>query len=153
MLVTGVCVLVFSELVSFGCFWLGEAVLSGGGAPSAGIGSPGALRAVVMTGAFVALLAMMSFGLGLIFRSTAGAIAAFAGVTFVLQLVLRGISQRDVRYAPINILINSVMSTLGQQGPQGPGAPVSPGLGLTLMAVYALAALAVGAVLFVRRDA
>jgi ABC-2 type transport system permease protein len=153
MAVTAAGVLVFSELLSFACFWLGQAILSGGGAPSADLGSPGALRAVVMTGAFVALLAMMSFGLGLIFRSTAAAIAGFAGVTFVLQLVLRGISERDVRYAPVNIMINSITSTVHPPGPAGPFSPVSPGVGLTLMAVYALAVLGAGAVLFVRRDA
>jgi hypothetical protein len=37
-----------------------------------------------MTGLFIALLALMSFGFGLVLRSTAGAIAAFAGVVFVL---------------------------------------------------------------------
>ena len=64
-----------------------------------------------MTGLFIALLALMSFGLGLIFRSTAAAIAGFAGVTFVLPLVMRGISEHLDRYMPTNILVNSVMST------------------------------------------
>jgi ABC-2 family transporter protein len=65
----------FCEILSFVSFFLGQAVLSGGGAPSASLGSPGALRAVVMTGVFIALLALPSFGFGLILRSTAGAIA------------------------------------------------------------------------------
>ena len=37
----------FCELLSFASFFLGQAILSGGGAPSASLGSPGALRAVV----------------------------------------------------------------------------------------------------------
>jgi ABC-type transport system involved in multi-copper enzyme maturation permease subunit len=144
--------LVFCELLSFASFFLGQAVLSGGGAPSASLGSPGALRAVVMTGVFIALLALMSFGLGLILRSTAGAIAAFVGVVFVLPLVMRGISQRDLRYVPTNILNNSIMSTVNQ-GPGGVLRPLSPVIGLLLMAVYAAVALTAGAVLFIRRDA
>ncbi len=92
------------------------------GLPSASLGSPGALRAVFMTGLFIALLALMSFGFGLIFRSTAAAIAAFVGVVFVLPLVMRGISQPDLRYAPTNILTNSIMSTVNQ----GPGGTVRP---------------------------
>jgi len=40
-----------------------------------------------MTGAFIALMALMSFGLGLILRNTAGAIAGFVGIIFVLPLV------------------------------------------------------------------
>ena len=65
---------------------------------------------------------------------------------------MHGISESDVRYLPTNILTNSIMSTVNQ-GPGGPFGPVSPAVGLLLMALYAAIALAVGAVLFVRRDA
>jgi len=143
---------IFCELLSFVSFFVGEAVLSGGGAPSATLGSPGATRAVIMTGLFIALMTLMSFGFGLVFRGTAAAIAAFVGVVFVLPLVMHGISQYDVRFLPTNILTNSVMSTVSQGGP-GDFGPVSPGLGLSLMALYASIPLAVGAALFVKRDA
>jgi ABC-2 type transport system permease protein len=142
----------FCELLSFVSFFLGQAVLSSGGAPSASIGSPGALRAVVMTGVFIALMALMSFGFGLILRSTAGAIAAFVGVIFVLPLAMHGISEPDLRYVPTNILTDSIMSTV-KQGPGGIVSPLSPTVGLLLMALYAVVVLAAGAVLFVRRDA
>jgi ABC-2 type transport system permease protein len=143
---------VFCELLSLASFLLGQAVLSGGGAPSASLGSPGALRAVAMTGVFIALMALMSFGFGLVLRSTAAAIAAFVGVVFVLPLVMHGISEPALRYVPTNILTNSIMSTVNQ-GPGGIVRPLSPAVGLLLMAVYAAVALAAGAVLFVRRDA
>ena len=64
-------------------------------------------------------MALMSFGFGLIFRSTAAAIAAFVGVVFVLPLVMHGISQPTLRYLPTNILTNSIMATVNQ-GPEGP---------------------------------
>ena len=150
--VTAILTLVFCELLSFVSFFLGQAILSGG-APSASLGSPGAARAVVMTGVFIALLALMSFGFGLIFRSTAAAIAAFVGVVFVLPLVVHGISEHAVRYLPTNILTNSIMSTVNQAPPGAPNQPLSPAVGLLLMALYAAIALAVGAALFVRRDA
>jgi ABC-type transport system involved in multi-copper enzyme maturation permease subunit len=105
-----------------------------------------------MTGVFIALLALMSLGLGLILRSTAGAIAAFVCVVFVLPLVMRGISQPDLRYVPTNILNDSIMST-ANLGPGGALRPLSPTVGLLLMAVYAAVTLAAGAVLFLRRDA
>jgi ABC-2 type transport system permease protein len=135
-------------LLSFVAFFLGEGILSGGGAPHANLGSPGAFRAVAMTGVFITLTSLMSFGFGLIFRHTAAAIAAFAGVVFVLPLVMHGISPADLRYLPTNILTNSITATVGED----PGA-VSPALGLGLMAVYAAISLAVGATLFSRRDA
>jgi ABC-2 type transport system permease protein len=149
--VTAVATLVFCELLSLASFFLGQAILSDRGAPTASLGSPGALRAVLMTGVFISLLALMSFGFGLICRSTAGAIAAFAGVVFVLPLVMHGISEHAVRYLPTNILTNSIMATVSQGG--GPFSPVSPTIGLLLMVVYAAIALGAGAVLFVRRDA
>ena len=106
---------------------------------------------MILTGLFIALLALMSFGFGLIFRSTAAAIASFVGVIFVLPLVMHGISESGVRFLPTNILINSIMATVSQG--QGPLLPLSPVVGLLLMVLYAAVALAVGAVLFVRRDA
>jgi ABC-type transport system involved in multi-copper enzyme maturation permease subunit len=149
--VTAVATVVFCELLSLASFWLGQAILSGGGAPHANLGSPGALRAVTMTGLFIALVALMSFGFGLVLRSTAGAIAAFAGVVFVLPVVVQGISERYVRYTPAHIVINSITATVR---PHGAGLnPVSPAVGLALMALYASIALIAGAVLFVLRDA
>lgn len=149
--VTAVGALVFCEVLSFTCFFLGQGILSGGGAPSDTLGSSGALRAVIMSGVFIALLALMAFGFGVIFRNTAAAISAFVAVVFVLPLVMHGISQQDIRYVPTNILFNSIMSTVNQGG--GPNGPVSPGVGLLLMALYAAIALTVGFVLFDRRDA
>ena len=150
--VTATVTVIFCELLSFVSFFIGQAILSGGGAPSAGLGSPGAFRAVVMSGLFIALLALMSFGFGLMFRSTAGAIGAFVGVVFVLPLVMRGISEPATRYVPTNILLNSIMATVNQ-GPGGIVRPLSSPVGLSLMVVYAVIALAAGAVLFVTRDA
>ena len=89
--VTAAAVVVFCEILSFVSFFLGQAILSGQPTPSASelqqsgqgpipigpggtsllshlsthasLASPGAFRAVWMTGLFIALLALMSFGL------------------------------------------------------------------------------------------
>lgn len=151
--VTAVATVVFCEVLSFITFFLGQAILSSRGIPSASLTSPGAFRAVVLTGLFIALLALLGFGFGLIFRSTAGAIAGFAGVVFVLPLLVHAISQPDVRYLPPNILANSIMATVNQGSGPGGAGPLSAGVGLLLMAVYAAISLAAGALLFVKRDA
>lgn len=151
--VTAVLTLVFCEVLSFACFFIGQAVLSGGGAPTASLASSGAARAVLMTGAFIALMTLMAFGFGFLFRSTAAAIAAFVGVVFVLPLVMHGISQAAVPYLPTNMLANSIMVTVRQAPPGAPDAPLSPTVGLLLMVLYAAIALAAGAVRFVKRDA
>jgi ABC-2 type transport system permease protein len=143
---------VFCEVLTFLNFFVGQAILSGVGAPRATLGSPGAFRAVFLTGIFVSLLALMSFGFTLIFRNTAASIAAFVGVVFVLPLVAHSIAQSAVRFVPSNILVNSIMETVSQ-GFQGPQGPLSPVVGLLVMAIYAAIVLAVGSVLFLRRDA
>jgi ABC-2 type transport system permease protein len=150
--ITAAITIVFCELLSFLTFFIGQAILSGGGAPSATLGSPGALRAVVLTGLFISLLALMSFGFAVMFRNTAASIAAFAGVVFVLPLVMHSISESAVRLLPSNILVNSITSTVNQ-GPVGPNGPLSPAVGFVLMAVYSAIALAAGTVFFFRRDA
>lgn len=139
---------IFCQLLSFSTFALGQAILSIGGAPSADLVD--SLRPIVMTGLFIALIALMSFGFGLIFRSAAGALAAFTAMIFVLQLAMRNISAQNLRYTPISMLFNSITATVpGHSGTD----PVSPAVGLSLMAVYAALVLALGVVLFVRRDA
>jgi ABC-2 type transport system permease protein len=86
-------------------------------------------------------------GLGIIVRNTAGAISAYVGVTFLLPLLLHQLAGNPQRYTPVQILANSVSVTVGHHG------EVSPTVGLLLMSAYAAAALVVGAVMFVTRDA
>ena len=145
--VAALSLLAVGEVLSFGCFWLGQAVLRGGGAPSASLGQHDVLAAVALSGAFVALLALLSFGFGLILRSTAGALAAFAGVTFVLPLILRAMAGHNWRYTPSVIFTNTIMATVGNFD------RINQVLGFMLMLAYAAGAVLLGAVLFLRRDA
>ena len=66
-------------------------------APAATLGQPGVLRAVLMAGAYPALIALISLGIGAIIRHTAGAIGALASIMFVLPLLCfsLGISIRN----------------------------------------------------------
>jgi hypothetical protein len=145
--VGGGVMLAVGEALTFGCFFLGQAVLSGGGAPHAHLGQPGVARAVILSGVFLALLGMMGMGFGLIIRSTAGAISAYVGVAYLLPLLLKQLSGDPQRYAPIQILGNSVAVTVKNPG------QVEPVLGLLLMVAYAASVLALGAVVFATRDA
>ena len=158
LLATKLCVttgltMVFCVLLSFVSFFLGQAILSSGGAPHRHPGIAGSSTGRRLTGLFIGLLALMSFGFGLIFRGTAAAIAGFVAVVFVLPLVMHGISEAGVRYLP-----DQHPDQLGHvdrrpRARVGRIRPLAPVVGLALMALYAAAALAVGAALFVRRDA
>jgi ABC-2 type transport system permease protein len=142
---------VLCEALSFACFALGQTILSNRGLPTSSLTTPGVLRAVVMTGLFIPLLTLMAFGFVLICRNAAAAVSCFAGVVFVLPLVLEAISRSAVRYLPTTILTNSIMATV-KTGPGG-ASPVSPLTGLFLMLIYCSIAIGAGAVLFVKRDA
>jgi ABC-2 type transport system permease protein len=147
-LVIGAISLVVGEILTFACFFLGQAMLSGQ-APVATIGQPGVARAVLLTGAYLALLGMFGLGLGVIIRHSAGAIAAFVGSTLLLPVLLQPLAAdgNPARFTPEAILANSVAAVVPQSG------QLSSTVGFLLMGGYCAVALAVGALLLVRRDA
>jgi ABC-2 type transport system permease protein len=144
--VVGLGTLVVGEVLSFVAFFEGQAVLSGG-APTATLGQPGVLRVVVLSGAFLALFALLGLGLGTVIRHTAGAIAVFAGFTLLAPILLHSISESIARYAPELIFANSVAAVVPQAN------SFSATIGVVLMLVYCTAALGLGAALLDRRDA
>lgn len=146
VIVVGAVSLVVGELLTFACFFTGQSILSGN-APSASIGQPGVLRALVLTGAYLALLALFGLGLGLIIRHTSGAIATFVGFTLLLPILLQPLSNTLSGYAPESILANSVATVVPQ-----PGSLSAP-TGFLMMGLYCLVVLALGRALLVRRDA
>ena len=74
-----------------------------------------------------------------------------AHVAAILQVI--GNAKSNFKHLPQGSTISLSCGITVNQGPGGPFAPVSPTVGLVLMTVYAAIALAVGAALFVRRDA
>ncbi|MFZ0249444.1 MAG: ABC transporter permease subunit [Acidimicrobiales bacterium] len=144
--VVGLTTVVIGEALSFISFFEGQAVLKGG-APTASLGQPGVLRAVALSGAFLALFALLGLGIGTVIRHTAGAIAVFAGVTFLVPILFNSISHGIARYAPELIFANSIAAVDRQSN------AVSATIGVMLMVAYCAVALGMGAVLLDRRDA
>ncbi len=145
--VVGLLSLLVGEALTFVCFFLGQGILSGSGAPTASLGQPGVLRALLMSGAYLALLALFALGIGLIVRHTAGALATFVGFLFLLPLLLNSLSQSVQKFAPENIFANSVAAVVPNSGEFT--APV----GFLVMAAYTVVALGIGLALLNRRDA
>jgi hypothetical protein len=140
--------LVVGEIMTFACFFLGQEILSGS-APTTTIGRPGVLEALLLSGAFLALLGLFGLGLGLIIRNTAGALATFVGITFMLPLVLHPLASDGYpgRFAPEQILANSVAVVVHQSG------QLSPAAGFLWMTFYCAVTLAVATLVLTRRDA
>lgn len=65
-------------------FFAGQALIGSGGLPTASLGDPGVVRAVVGTAVYLTGIALMGLALGALLRSTAAAIATLLGVVFLL---------------------------------------------------------------------
>jgi hypothetical protein len=147
VLVIGAITLVVGAALTFACYVAGYAVLSGGGAPTAALGHPGVLRALLMSGAFLALLGLLGVAVGTIVRHTAGAVVTFLGIMFLVPLILSRFSGHLTRYTPEFILGNSVGAVVRQPD------QLSPSVGFLLMVAYVAIALVVALILIVKRDA
>ena len=148
--VLGALTLTAGEILSFAAFFAGQAMLKAP-APHAALGQPGVLRAVLMAGAYPALIALIGLGLGAIIRHTAGAICAVVGVVFVLPLLVvpMGTSIQDSveKFLPMEMAEN----TLTAVRPVAHQLPA--GIAFGLLCGYAVAALVAGGWALARRDA
>jgi hypothetical protein len=110
----------------------------------------GVSRAVFGGALYLTLIGVFALAVGAIVRNTAGAIAAFAGLFFVIPPLL-------------NILPQNWNQSISEYMPDSAGRAIfalthgshtlSPAGGLALFAGYCALALAVAAILLVRRDA
>jgi ABC-2 type transport system permease protein len=138
---------------SLAVFLVGQSLLHSTG-ESASLSQPGALRAVLLTGLFVALSGVLAYGLGAIVRNTAGGITASFGLLFLLpQLAkaLPGSWYADLeRWLPGGNIVPAITSSQSQL--------LNPNMfsawgEFAVFCGYAVILLGVGAVLFSRRDA
>jgi hypothetical protein len=146
--VLGALTLAAGEAAAFAAFGAGQASLPAP-APHATLGQPGVLRAVLMAGAYPALIALIGLGAGALLRHTAAAICALAGVLFAAPLVFAplGPSAQD---AAQNFLPHPMANTMTAVRPLPHALP--PWLTFGLLCGYAVAALAAGAWALTSRD-
>ena len=145
--VLGAVTLATGEIVALAAFLAGQAALQAP-APHATLGQPGVLRAVLVAGAYPALIAIIGLGLGAIIRHTAGAICALVGVLFVLPLLFVSPSLQN---AAQNLLPHPMANALTSVRPLPD--TLAPGLVFGLLCAYAAVILAAGAWALARRDA
>jgi ABC-2 type transport system permease protein len=141
-------VLVIGQALTFASFGAGQALLSGQHVGWS-LSHPGALRCVVATGLYLALVGLMAAAIGLVIRHTAGAITTFLGVLFVLpalsNVLPESVRSQVTRFFP---------ETIGEQAATGyqMTGHFSPWVGIALMAGYVVILIATGCVLLQRRD-
>ncbi|MGI8700267.1 MAG: ABC transporter permease [Nocardioidaceae bacterium] len=134
---------------TFAAYFGGQLFLSSYG-HGGSLSDPGALRAVIGTGVYLALIGLLGGALGWIIRSTAGGISTLVGILLVVPVVfqlLPGAWAADVlKYLPSEAggaFVTSVSL---------PGT-LAPWTGLGVLVAWVAAAMLAAAVLLRRRDA
>lgn len=146
-LVWGAVFLVAGEVAVLAAFLGGTAVLRAS-VPHPSLASPEVLRAVLMTGAYLALTGLIGLGTGALIRRGAAATATVAGGLFVLPLII-GVADRSLgRLLPELIAGNSLAAVKPVAG-----FAWSPWLELAIVAVYPAILLLAGGWQLRRRDA
>lgn len=140
---------VVADITAFAAFFIGQALISGH-APTASLGQPHVLRALVGCGLYGALIGLFGLALGTLLRHAAGAIAVLVAVIFVLPAIAAA-------------LPSSIEHTVEKYWPTQAGQQVtvvvrgahslSPWAGLGLMCLLVAIALSASLVLLNRRDA
>lgn len=117
---------------------------------TASLSDPGALRAVLGAGVFLALMGLLGMAVGAVLRRSAGAITALFGLVFFIP-VLMELLPHSIKDSVNKFLPSNAGTAIYRQVP-GPDV-LSPGMGMLVLGAYALGALAVAAVIVQRRDA
>lgn len=148
-LVWGLTFLVSGEAAMLAAFFAGTALLRPG-MPHPSFGSdPAVTRAVLMSGAYLALAGLIGLGVGALIRHGAAAIAVAVGGMYVLPLVIAGAAGRSFgRVMPELIAGNSLAAVQPVAG-----FAWSPWLELAIVAAYPAVLLIAGGWLLARRDA
>jgi ABC-2 type transport system permease protein len=135
---------------TFVSFFLVQAIVHQHGQQHA-LGDPHALRAVVGTALFLTVLGALSVGLGALVRNTAGGIAVWVFLLFVLPgitaILPHATADAINPYLPLNAGTAIATSTFDQ------GVHATPWGGFALFCGYALVAIVAAAIGLVRRDA
>lgn len=76
---------ILAEIVAFGSFFVGSAILHP--RVSVSLSDPGILRATIGAGLYLTVFGLFAMGIGTLIRHTAGAISTAVGVAFVLPIL------------------------------------------------------------------
>jgi ABC-type transport system involved in multi-copper enzyme maturation permease subunit len=142
-------IFVVGEIVTFGSFFLGSAILHSHVAVS--LGQPGVARAVIGTGLALTVLGLFAMAIGALIRHTAGAIATVIGVVLVLP-ILTGLLPGSVG-AHINAYLPEQAGGLISQAHEQAGNLLSPWQGFGVFCIWTAVLLAAAAYLLRQRDA
>lgn len=146
LLVYGATVFALMVPSAFIAFFIGHAILAPHGQAVA-FGAHGVVRSLIGAGLYLTVIGLFGLGVGAIVRNTAGGIALFAGVMFVLPPLMNVLptswNNAASPYLPLQA---------GERVLQLQSGTLSPWEGFAVLCGYAIAAIVVASVLLKRRD-
>jgi ABC-2 type transport system permease protein len=138
-----------SEIVAFGSFFVGQAILRRHVPVS--LGDPDVLRAIVGYGLYLALVGVLAVSVGAAVRHVAGAIVLMIGLTLVLPTVSSGLPGKLGRYLSTYLPSPQAALQIMSTG-RGGDAVVSPWQGFGVGCAWTALAVVLAAWLLNRRD-
>jgi ABC-2 type transport system permease protein len=141
--------LVVAEIVCFGSFFVGSAILHSRAPVS--LSDQNVTRAVVGAGLYLSVLGLFSLAIGALIRHTAGAVTTAIGVVFVLP-ILAGLLPSSWG-AHINAYLPEQAGSLIDQAHETSGQLLSPWQGFGVFCLWTAVLLIIAGFLLVRRDA
>jgi hypothetical protein len=128
-------------------FFVSQAILSHRNV-DIGFTAAGVPRVVLGAGLYLTVVGLFALGLGAIVRNTAGGIAAFAGLMFVLPPLMNVLpsSWNSAASPYLPLQAGEALLALNR------GNQLAPWAGFGVLCAYAAVALAIAAVLLSRRD-
>jgi len=171
--VLAVVVFIVAEITTFASFMVGRSILLAFGGkelpvgsslltqihssaiPVVSLSSPGVTGAIFRGGLYLTLIALVSLGIGLLLRSTAGSISLFVGIFLIVPLLMQAlpssISHPIEPKLPSNL--GAAMTSTHARATEFGGTLLHPWSATVLLAVYGLALIALGTWSFIKRDA
>ena len=141
-----------SLVTSFVSFFVGQAILSSKHYNTT-LAQPGVLRAVLLSAAIVTLFGLLAYGMGPIIRHTAGAITSILGFIFLLPALAQALPSSWFQAIERWLPGGGALSPIASSAPPHSHYLFSAWGEFTVFSGYAAVLLALGAWLFIRRDA
>ncbi len=148
-LVFAALVLVIGEIVSFGSFFIGAAVVHS--KITVSLSQPGVTRAVIGSGLYLTVLGLFALAFGTLIRHTAGAITTVIGLVLVIFNLTALLPYSWG--AHIHAYMPTVAGQLITADKQQPGQLLSPWQGFGVFCAWTALLLIAGGYLLHRRDA
>jgi ABC-type transport system involved in multi-copper enzyme maturation permease subunit len=149
LVVFAVLLIVLSEIVAFGSFFLGSLLLHSKVPVS--LSDPGVTRAVLGAGIYLTVLGLFAVAIGALIRHTAGAIATVIGVVLVVPIITSFLPGSWGRH--INGYLPAQAGSMIYQAHQRAEQVLTPWQGFGVFCLWTAVLLVVAGYLLVRRDA